>query len=150
MLLLQPVPKIGIPRVPVNKAVAVASRQGIYAIIFVRCSPGLCIATSQARMDKNILSPHSNLVPRVSRLCLPWLGCLHSFSSYATLHRNDVITGSRSFKVVCSVTWPLNGSEAGGELVLIQTSLFLFCKSSCFYALIAISFPGSLVSASLG
>ena len=26
---------------------------------------------------------------------------------------------------------PLNGSEAGGDLVLIQTSLLLFCKSSC-------------------
>ncbi len=28
------------------------------------------------------------------------------------------------FTVLCSsVTWPLNGSEAGGDLVLIQTSL---------------------------
>ena len=35
------------------------------------------------------------------------------------------------FTVVCSVTWPLNGSEAGGDLVLIQTSLLLLCKSSC-------------------
>ena len=26
----------------------------------------------------------------------------------------------------------LNGSEAGGDLVLIQTSLLLFCKSSSF------------------
>ena len=26
------------------------------------------------------------------------------------------------FTVVCSVTWPLNGSEAGGDLALIQTS----------------------------
>ena len=32
------------------------------------------------------------------------------------------------FTVVCSVTWPLNGSEAGGDLVLIQTSLLLLCK----------------------
>ena len=29
--------------------------------------------------------------------------------------------------VVCSVTWPLNGSEAGGDLALIQT-LLLSCK----------------------
>ena len=36
--------------------------------------------------------------------------------------------------VVYSVTWPLNGSEAVGDLVLIQTSLFLLCKSSCSYA----------------
>ena len=33
--------------------------------------------------------------------------------------------------VVCSLSWPLNGSKAGGDLVLIKTSLFLSCKSSC-------------------
>ena len=33
-----------------------------------------------------------------------------------------------------SMTWPLNGSEAGGDLVLIQTSLILLCESSCSYA----------------
>ena len=32
------------------------------------------------------------------------------------------------FTVVCSVTWPLNGSEAGVDLVLIQTSKLLSCK----------------------
>ena len=37
------------------------------------------------------------------------------------------------FTVVCSVTWPLIGSESGGDLVLIQTSLPLLCKSSCSY-----------------
>ena len=35
------------------------------------------------------------------------------------------------FTVVCSVTWPLNDIEARGDLVLIQTSLLLLCKSSC-------------------
>ena len=29
------------------------------------------------------------------------------------------------FTVVCLVTWPLNGSEAGGDLSLIQTSVFV-------------------------
>ena len=29
------------------------------------------------------------------------------------------------FTVVCSPTWPLNGSEAGGDLVFIQTSQLL-------------------------
>ena len=39
------------------------------------------------------------------------------------------------FTVVCSVTWPLNGSEAAaGDLVLIQTSLFLLYKSGCYNA----------------
>ena len=41
------------------------------------------------------------------------------------------------FTVVYLVTWPLNGSEAGVDLVLIQTSLLLSCKSS----LAAIQWP---------
>ena len=32
------------------------------------------------------------------------------------------------FTVVCLVTWPWIGSEAGGDLVLIQTSLVFICK----------------------
>ena len=35
------------------------------------------------------------------------------------------------FTVAYSVTRPMNGSEAAGDLVLIQTSLFLSCKSCC-------------------
>ena len=38
------------------------------------------------------------------------------------------------FAVVYSVTWPLNGSEAASDLVLIKTSLVLLCKLSCSYA----------------
>ena len=37
------------------------------------------------------------------------------------------------FTVVRSVTWPLNDSEASGDLVLI-TTLLLLCKSSCSHA----------------
>ena len=33
--------------------------------------------------------------------------------------------------VISSVTWPLNGTEAAGDLVLIKTSLLLLRKSSC-------------------
>ena len=32
------------------------------------------------------------------------------------------------FTVACSATWPVDGSEARVDLVLIQTSLFLLCK----------------------
>ena len=32
------------------------------------------------------------------------------------------------FTVVCLVTWPLNESEAGVDLVLIETSLPFLCK----------------------
>ena len=38
------------------------------------------------------------------------------------------------FTVVGLVTWPLNGRKAGVDLVLVQTSLLLLCKSSCSYA----------------
>ena len=38
------------------------------------------------------------------------------------------------FTVVGAVTWTLNGSEAGVNLVLIQTSLLLLCISSCSQA----------------
>ena len=31
------------------------------------------------------------------------------------------------FTYVFLVTWPLNGNKAGGDLVLIQTLLLLFC-----------------------
>lgn len=33
------------------------------------------------------------------------------------------------FTGVCSMTWPLNGSEADGDLALIKTSLLFFCAS---------------------
>ena len=35
------------------------------------------------------------------------------------------------FTVAYSVTGPFNGSEAAGDLVLIQTSLFLSCQLCC-------------------
>ena len=41
--------------------------------------------------------------------------------------RNGI--GIDHFTVVCPMTWPLNGSEAGVDLVLIQTSLLLLCKT---------------------
>ena len=38
------------------------------------------------------------------------------------------------FTVIGLMACPLNGSEAGADLVLIQTSLLLLWKSSCSYA----------------
>ena len=35
------------------------------------------------------------------------------------------------FTVLCSVTTPLNKSEAGVDLAFIQTSLLFLCKSCC-------------------
>ena len=63
-----------------------------------------------------------------------------SFFCYSTLHAGT--SGIHKFlgllkdhfTVVGKVTWPLTGSEAGVDLVLIQTSLLLLCKSSCSHA----------------
>ena len=35
------------------------------------------------------------------------------------------------FAVIRLLTWPLNGSEGGVDLVLVQTLLLLLCKTSC-------------------
>ena len=32
------------------------------------------------------------------------------------------------FTIVCLVTWPLNESEAGSDLVMMETSLLVLCK----------------------
>ena len=50
------------------------------------------------------------------------LGCLCVWLKSA---EGDVIV---HFTVVCVVTWPLSGGEAGVDLVLIQTLMLLICK----------------------
>ena len=56
---------------------------------------------------------------------------------YSTLDETrDTPLSIDHFLVIGLVTWLLNGSEAGVDLVLIHTSLVLLCKSSCSYWLI--------------
>ena len=38
------------------------------------------------------------------------------------------------FTVVCLVTWPLSGTEAGGDLFLIEALPLFTCKSCCSHA----------------
>ena len=59
-----------------------------------------------------------------------------------TLYFCDFIRGWNSlvsnkivhFTVVCLVTWPLSGSEAEVDLVLIKTFLLFICKPCCSHA----------------
>ena len=44
--------------------------------------------------------------------------------------KHDAENNKVNFTVVCLVTWSLNESEAGGDLVMIETSLLLLCKLS--------------------
>ena len=55
--------------------------------------------------------------------------CATRFNSCCTrTHANLAKTnGIAHFTVVCLVAWPLNESEAGGDLVLIETSLLFSC-----------------------
>ena len=60
--------------------------------------------------------------------------CCETIVLFMHVDISKIFTGIDHFTVVGLVTWRLNGSEAGVEFVLIQTSLFLLCKSSCSYA----------------
>ena len=42
--------------------------------------------------------------------------------------KSNLYSRINHFTVVCLVAWPLNESEAGGDLVLIETSLLFICK----------------------
>ena len=53
---------------------------------------------------------------------------LISSSCHGTVILSVKNIGIGHFTVVCLVTWPWIGSEAGGDLVLIQTSLLFICK----------------------
>ena len=59
---------------------------------------------------------HNMLSYKTSKIVLKW------YSTTKTIAH---------FTVAYSVTGPINGSEAAGDLVLIQTSLFLSCKLCC-------------------
>ena len=63
-----------------------------------------------------------------------WLTGLTSFQQGPTLVLICGCDAIDHFTVVGKVTWPLTGSEAGVDLVLIQISLLLLCKSSCSHA----------------
>ena len=72
----------------------------------------------------------------------------HSFSKWAICSSSHMIESFSVFVhvplshcciiayfiIACSVTWPMNGNNAGGDLVLIRTSLLFSCKSCCPYA----------------
>ena len=70
---------------------------------------------------------------RVSIHCILRQQSLVSSGKFRSVYckSNSVFFLIDHFTVVCSVTWPLNGSEAAADLVLIKTLLLLLCKSSC-------------------
>ena len=59
---------------------------------------------------------------------------MKSVQVQCTIIQSSVMILETLITVVCSVIWPLNGSEAGGDFVLTQTSLLLLGKLSYSYA----------------
>ena len=59
---------------------------------------------------------------------------LRSLTNTCNLQNQKFDMQIKNLTIACLVAWPLNGSEGGGDLVLIQTSLLLLCKSSFSYA----------------
>ena len=54
--------------------------------------------------------------------------CYYNFNPCAIFDKMMSFSPIDHFTVVCSATWPVDGSEARVDLVLIQTSLLLSCK----------------------
>ena len=51
--------------------------------------------------------------------------CFTADTAFSSLDAARCLSPIYHFTVVCSVTWPLNGNEAGSDLALMQT--FLLC-----------------------
>ena len=65
-------------------------------------------------------------------LCGYWRSAAFFADTFNTQLMNELVTFSNHkiidhFTVSCLVAWPLNESEAGGDLVLIETSLLFSC-----------------------
>ena len=79
-------------------------------------------------MQQHFYFQHMSPPQKMSRL-------LQTFRSSEPYSRTSGDWGEKEtesidhFTVVCSVTWLLNGSEVGGDLVLIRASILLLCKS---------------------
>ena len=65
-----------------------------------------------------------NIIPRVFLLLARETYSWSDFKPYGWM----IFDAIEHFTVVCSVTWPLDDREAGVDLVLIQTTLLLWCK----------------------
>ena len=72
--------------------------------------------------EKYIMSGQSYDISKKEKFAL--LLAISTCTARAILRKVSNITLSSNN---CTRTWLLNGSEAGGDLVLIQTSLFLLC-----------------------
>ena len=78
---------------------------------------------------KMMIAIMSNSKSNYYNICLRrywWLGYWVCKNFLQTWHENVKIIVH--FTVVCLVTWPMNESEAGVDLVLIETSLLFLCK----------------------
>ena len=101
------------------------------AVIF-EADSGLCLSYVRTLGPKRNLDHKSFF--SLDRHLNEFIQIISFFERSSFYLRCETVIGIDHFTVADLVTWPLNGSEAGVDLVLIHTSLLLLCKSSCSYA----------------
>ena len=104
----------------------------LFIVILTSCRPAVC--GIKMRDPENEVADFrsvntSGIVKRQSSQVTS-----HDLAIAVRLLLQSMTSSINHFTVVCSVTWPLNGSEAAGDLLLIQTSLLLLYKSGCYNA----------------
>ena len=89
---------------------------------------GLTVPTLGGCLSNRVICPHLASGNAKVRMSLPSrrpsyleADCFPARKDLTSHKSNDSPKSIDHFTVVCLVTWPLNGSEAGVDLVLIQT-----------------------------
>ena len=111
-------------------------------LLSIQISPSQILKTSNKSPPKtqNLPMYKSSLVPQHKTFILLYeVTYKKERSLFSFLWRVRIVcsfffpnTIKDHFTVFCLVTWPMHGSEAGVDLVLIETSLLLLCKCNLF------------------
>ena len=107
-------------------AISLPSYNGRNRLVTVHCLVVIPNSKKKRKLKMTILELRANTDISVARLSVNFAG-YKSYREKEIMSHNNWINVN-NLTVVCSVTWPLNGSEGGGDLPLIRTSLLLSCK----------------------
>ena len=108
-----------------------------YLIYKLNASRKICLSAFrngkllQALALVNLLFSHTEYLAKNGKHTSSLASCVYYISFLTYITKNEC---NRPFYSCWPSDLALNGSEAGVDLVLIQTSLLLLCKSSCSYA----------------
>ena len=104
----------------------------LFTVVQTSCRPAVC-GVKMRDPENKVANFHSvntsGVVKRQSTQVTS-----HDLAITLRLLLQSMTSSIDHFTVVCSVTCSLNGREAAGDLVLIQTSLLLLYESGCYNA----------------